>query len=211
MPDNITTKEQLELAFENFSVAILFYERKGYSTLNSALLALLKEARRENGRLLLYLDELTLASLAVRNLFEIYLIFKHVHSDEKALFSWFGQAHKDSKEVKDGFITLMEKKGLDATELREIQKFEDESLDESPFKSKGGFPVKQLAEKYGCLDDYNFIYKLSSKLIHPSSMKVMAYDTLTENTNYLSVVLQTGVYFSQEFSLFLQSVIHENA
>jgi hypothetical protein len=211
MSDKLTTKEQLELAFENYSVAISFYEGKGYSTLNSALLGLLKEAKRENGRLLLSLNELTLASLAVRNLFEIYLIFKHVYSDEKALFSWFGQSHKDSKEVTDGFITLMEKKGLDTAELREIKKFEDESLEQSPFQSKGGFQVRNLAEKYGCLDDYQFIYKLSSKLVHPSSMKVMAYDTLTENTNYLSVVLQTGVYFSQEFSLFLQSVIHENA
>lgn len=132
---NLTPKEQLELASENYSVAVSFFESKDYSTLNSALLGLLKEAQRENCRLLSSLNDLTLASLAVRNLFEIYLIFKHIYSDKKALLSWFGQSHKDSKEVKDGFITLMEKKGLDTTELRKIQKFEDESLEQSPFQS----------------------------------------------------------------------------
>lgn len=211
MAHNLTTKEQLELASENYSIAKCFLESKDYSTLNSALLGLLKEAQRENSRLLSSLDDLTLSSLAIRNLFEIYLVFKHIYSDEKALFSWFGQLHKDSKEVRDGFITLMVKKGLDTTELQEIQKFEDKSLEESQFQSKGAFQVRDLAEKYGCLDDYQFVYKLSSKLVHPSSMKVMVYDTLTENQNFLSIVLNVGVYFSQEFSLFLQSVLSENA
>ena len=175
------------------------------------MIGLLKEAERENNRLLCSLNDLTLASLAVRNLFEIYLIFKHICSDEKALFNWFGQSHKDSKEVKDGFITLMEKKGFDTSELKEIQKFDDESLEQSPFQSKGGFQVRNLAEKYGHLDDYLFIYKLSSKLIHPSSMKVMFYDTLSEDDNYLSTVLHTGDYLSKKFSLLLQSEMDKNA
>ena len=114
---NLTAKEQFDLASENFYVAINFLESKGYSTLNRALLSLLKEAQRENCRLLSSLNDLTLASLAIRNLFEIYHISKHVYSDEKALFSWYGQSHKDSKEVMDGFITLMEKKGFDTTKI----------------------------------------------------------------------------------------------
>ena len=203
--------ESFKLASDNFCVAIEFIENQDYSALNNALLCLLKEAERENNRLLSSLNDVTLTSLAIRNLFEIYLISKHIYNDEKALNNWYGQSHKDSKEVRDGFITLMKKKGLDTTELEEIQKFEDESLKESPFESKGGFQVRNLAEKYGYLDDYQFIYKLSSKIVHPSSMKLMTYDTLNENNNYLSVILYVGVYFSDEFSLFLQSVINENA
>jgi len=206
-----TFNESFKLASDNFCVAIKFIENQDYSALNNALLCLLKEAKRENNRLLSSLNDLTLTCLAIRNLFEIHLISKHIYNDEKALNNWYGQSHKDSKEVRDGFITLMKKKGLDTTELEEIQKFEDESLKESPFESKGGFQVRNLAEKYEYLDDYQFIYKLSSKIVHPSSMKLMAYDTLNENSNYLSVILYVGVYFSDEFSLFLQSVINENA
>jgi hypothetical protein len=211
MSHYLTTKEQFELASDNFSVVINSLRNNQYSTLNHALLGLLEEAQRENSRLLSSLDDLTLTSLSIRNLFEIFLIFKHIYSDEKALLSWWGQSHKDSKEVKVGFITLMEKRGLDTSELLEVQNFEDESLAQSPFHSKGAFQIRNLAEKYGYLDDYQFIYKLSSKLVHPSSMKVMSYDTMTENTNYLSVVLQVGVYFSQEFSVFLQSIMNTNA
>ena len=63
----------------------------------------------------------------------------------------------------------------------------------------------------GYLDDYGFIYKLSSKLVHPSSMKIMAYETINEDKRYMSAILKVGVYFSQEFSLFLQGVVDNDA
>lgn len=202
---------QFEISKKNFLTVRSFLERKEYSTLYSALLNLVSEAERENNRLLQSINDLTLASLAIRNLFELFLISKHIYSDEKGLLNWYGQSHKDSKEVRTGFITLMKQKGLDTTELESIQKFEDDSLAQSPFQSKGSFQIRTLAEKYNYLNDYNFLYKLSSKLVHPSSMKIMSYETLVENQNYLSVVLQVGVFFTQEFSLFLQDVVNEAA
>jgi hypothetical protein len=110
MSQILTTKDQFELASENFRLAISFLEGKGYSTLNRALLSLLSEAERENIRLLSSLKDLTLASLPIRNMFEIYLISKHIYTDEKALFSWCGQLYKDSKEVKDDLSLLWRKK-----------------------------------------------------------------------------------------------------
>lgn len=209
MSKELMYREHFEISSKNFSVVITQLEKRGYSTLNNALLHLFREADRENSRLLTYLNNLTLASLSIRNLFEIYLISKHIHYDEKALLSWCGQAHKDSKDVKDGFIALLIRKGLDTSELEEIQKFEDESLKASPFESKSNFKIRDLAEKYGYLEDYLFIYKLSSKLVHPSSIKIMNYGVLTENANYLNLVCQVGIYFSNEFDMFLQTVLKE--
>lgn len=211
MSKKISTIEHIELTSKNFDVVIKVLSEKEYSILNSALLSLFKEARRELQRLLRSLDDLTWASLSVRNIFEIYLISKHIYSDEKALYGWYGQSHKDSKEVRDGFITLMEKRGLDTSELKEIQAFEDQSLKNSPFESNGSFQIRNLAERYGYLDDYLFVYKLSSKLVHPSSMKIMTYDVLVENINYLSVVLQVGIHFNNKFSDFLQTVVNEKS
>ncbi|EJL6785551.1 hypothetical protein B7489_23740 [Vibrio alginolyticus] len=204
------TKECIELLESNLTVAITHLSNLPYSTQSSAMLGLFREAHRETHRLLASFNDLTFSSLAVRNIFEIYLISKHISSDQKALYSWYGQSHKDSKEVRDGFIKLMEKKGLDTRELKDIQLFEDQALKQSPFESKGAFQVRNLAEKYGYLEDYLFIYKLSSKLIHPSSMKIMSYDILVENSNYQSVVLQVGAYFSNRFSTLLGAVV-ENA
>lgn len=210
MTQELTTKENFELAAENFDVAMKHFEGKSFSTLNGAMVDLLKEASRETHRLLAVLGNLTLVSLSVRNLFELFLISKHIYSDDKALSAWYGQAHKDSKDVKDAFIKLMEKKGLDPADLVAIQEFEDESLAQSPFESKGNFQARDLAEKYGYLDDYKFIYKLSSKLIHPSSMKVMTHSSLSIDSNYLNVILHIGVYFGQKFSLFLKKVLEED-
>lgn len=187
--------------------AIRFLSKKEYSALNSAQVSLFKEAYRELNRLQASLDDLTLVSLSVRNIFEIYLILRHVGADEKALHKWYGQSHKDSKEIRDGFIRLMEKRNLDTAELREMQDFEDRNLAASPFQSEHSFNMKNLSEKYGHLDDYLLVYKLSSKLVHPSSMKVMVYDVLSENTNYLTVVLQMGVHFTHELNDYVVSVV----
>lgn len=209
MSKEIMYIEHFEISSKNFNVVIAQLENRRYSALNNALLHLFREAVRENARLLTSLNNLTLASLSIRNLFEIYLISKHIHSDKKALLSWYGQSHKDSKDVKDGFIALMLRKGLDVSELEEIQKFEDEALKSSTFESKGSFQVREMAEKYGYLEDYLFIYKLSSKLVHPSSIKIMNYEVLTENENYLNIVYQIGIYFSNQFDIFLQAVLKE--
>lgn len=187
--------------------AIIFLSKKEYSALRSAQVSLLKEAHRELSRLQASLNDLTFVSLSVRNIYEVYLILRHVSADKQALHSWYGQSHKDSKDIRDGFIRLMEKKNLDTTELREIQNFEDLNLASSPFQSKGPFNMKDLSEKYGLLDDYLFVYKLSSKLVHPSSMKVMSYDVLSENTNYLNVSLQVGVHFTHKLNDYVVSLV----
>lgn len=211
MPQKVNPREQIEIASNSFEAAIEFLNGKNYSALNNALLSLLREAKRESCRLLSSMEDLTLSSFSVRNLFEIYLVSKHIYSNEQALISWYGQSHKDSKEVRNGAIKLMKNKGLSTVELELIQELEDDSLEQSPFESKGSFQIRQLAEDYGCLDDYQFIYKLSSKLVHPSSMKIMAYDVLTENGNYLGIVHQVGAYFTREFGIFLQAVLNESA
>ena len=210
MEGNVT-KEQFLVISKSIKNAASFLSKKEYSIINIALILLFREAEREITRLLSSLHDLTLVSLSVRNLFEIYLISRHISANEKALYNWHGQSHKDSKDVRDGFIGLMEKKALDASELREIQKFEEKNVAASPFTSKGPFILRDLADKYGYLDDYLFVYKLSSKLVHPSSMKVMAYETLSENANYLNIVLQVGVHFTYELNSFAVKVVEENA
>ncbi len=205
--EGCVAKKHFLLISKSVENAIVFLSKREYSTLSSAQVSLLKEAHRELNRLQASLGDLTFVSLSIRNIYEVYLILMHVGADQKALHSWYGQSHKDSKDIRDGFIRLIEKKNLDATELREIQNFEDRNLASSPFESKGPFNMKDLSEKYGHLDDYLFIYKLSSKLVHPSSMKVMCYDVLSENANYLNVALQVGVHFTHKLNDYVASLV----
>lgn len=199
-------KDNLKLSKSGLESVIEKLSGQNYLKRNNALVHLFKASHREIGELEADMMDLTSCSLHSRNIFELYLIMLHVYSDEKALNSWYGQLHKDSKDIKVGFIELLKKRGMDTSEFEELQRFEDKTLDESDFQSKGGFQIRDLAEKYGYLEDYLFVYKLSSKLIHPTSMKVNIYDVLIENDNYLKVVIQIGVFFSQKVEEFALNV-----
>lgn len=188
--------DKLKISCKNIDEIAHRVSRHEKNMFNQALFPLLKESVREIESLTQKIDHLTSCSLHTRNIFELYLILRHVNEDEKALKNWIGQSHKDSSDINEGFICLCKTNGLDVSELEEVQRFIDKSLEESPFESKGAFQVRNLAEEYGYLDDYMAVYKLCSKLIHPSSMKVNFYEELCENNNYLKIVQQIGVHFS---------------
>lgn len=188
----------MELSKKNISKVIDDLSSKEYAELNNAVLNILKNLVQEISRLIVTIDELEYASLHTRNIFELYLILTHVYSDNEALSRWYGQLHSDSEQIRDGFRKLLVKKGLDTSALDEVKEFEDNALEISPYSSERNFNISNLARIYGYEDDYSFVYKLSSKLVHPSSMKVNFYDILTENNKYLTVIISTAMFFGQK-------------
>lgn len=202
MKVNLNHKDNLKLSKKVVEETIANLGKENYTELNNALIQLLEDSSREISHLYSETDNLISCSLHTRNIFELNLILMHIYSDGKALKNWYGQAYKDSKDIRDGFISLLKRENIDTSKLEEMQEFEEQNIINSPYQSKGGFQIKNLAEKYGYLEDYLFVYKLSSKLLHPTSMKVCDYDVLTENKNYLNVMLQIGVYFSRKIEDF---------
>lgn len=207
MSNEFNQINEIERAAKNIDVAINILGKKQHLALYRALVALLEEARRESQILLQSLDDFTSASLSVRNLFEILLISKHIHSDRQALENWYGQLHRDFKDINDGFIGRAKKSGADTSGAELMQQYVDKSLAQTPFKSVKSFNMRDLAEQYGYLEDYQFVYKLNSKLIHPTAMKVMMHEAIAEGNIYLTIVIHTGVYFWQELSEFLIEVV----
>lgn len=202
----LSPKEDIELSRTNISKIIVSLSEPDFTEKNNAVLNILKNIVRELSRLIASIDELEYASLHTRNIFELYLILTHIYSDKNALDSWYGQLHKDSEQVRNGFRKLLVKKGLDTTSLDEIKDFEDKALENSPYSSERNFSIRSLAVTHGYEDDYDFVYKLSSKLIHPSSMKVNFYDTLTENDKYLTVIITTAMHFGQKAETLAQEI-----
>lgn len=194
--------EKIKLCIENIEKLTPNIVSPNDTLLVQALTPLLQASTREINKLMYEELDLSSLSLCVRNIFELYLILEHICTDERALKNWFGQAHKDFKDVNDGFITLCQNNGLDISELVKVQEFQDDSLDASPFKSKGGFNIRNLAENYGYLDDYKAVHKLCSKLIHPTSMSVNAYNALSKNDVYFKLIFHIGVFFSQRIEKF---------
>lgn len=197
MKIKLSHDDNLKITKKVISSFICDFKNSESSRLKMAIENLFMEIERELDRFILGRTDLTATSIQVRNLFELYLIAKHISTSEKGLNSWFGQMHKDSMDIQNGFIELFSSHNQDVSELEGIKEFTNQSLDDSPYTSKGGFNIKDLADKYGYIKDYSAIHKLCSKLIHPTSIKVNAYNALTENANYLAILEQVGVFFCQ--------------
>lgn len=208
---------KVNLSFdENYSITkqvventILHLAKAEKNEYVEVLLNLLKETIREIRRITKNKSDLSLVSIHVRNIFELFLITKYIFSENKAFKSWMGQLHKDTSDVIDGFITLFDKFGKKIPELVEQKKFIDSTLEESEYSSKDPFNIRDIAIKYNLDEDYGAIHKLCSKFIHPTSMKVNAHQALSANDNYINLLLYVGVFFCQQIEGLCREVCDE--
>jgi len=191
-----TIEQNLEITRSKISE---FLDQAGSQENNTFLIAfcsLMRDACREIEKLNSMPLDLTYVGIGTRNIIELYLISRHIFTDKKWLDNWLGQMHKDTVDIQDGFLTLMNKHGKNTSELEAIHKFCDESLEQSDYESKGQFIMKELAKTYGHDEDYVSVHKLCSKLVHPTSMKINAYEVLTANANYIDTLRYVASYFA---------------
>ncbi|MFA5214696.1 hypothetical protein [Sulfuricurvum sp.] len=203
--------ENLNITKTIIEDCLMHLRNKTYNQLNMALINLLEEILREVERFITGRSDLTLTSLQVRNIFELYLITKHVSTNQEGLNDWYGQMHKDSIDLQNGFMNLFSSHNQDISELHDIQDFINESLANSPFESKREFNIKNLAIDYDYLLDYQAIHKLCSKLIHPSSIKINSFKALLEDDNYLNLLIIFGVFFCQKIEVLCQTIKSEKS
>lgn len=198
--------ENLNISKTIIENCLLHLQNRTYNQLNIALINLLEEILRELERFNTGRTDLTLTSLQVRNIFELYLITKHVSTNQQGLNDWYGQMHKDTIDIQDGFMDLFSSHNQDTTELHEIKDFVNKNLENSPFKSKREFNIKNLATHYDYLLEYQAIHKLCSKLIHPSSIKVNSFKALLEDDSYLNLLVIFGAFFCQKIEVLCQNI-----
>lgn len=206
MDTSLSHLENLNISKIAIEDCLIHFRNKEDNQLNMALINLLEEILRELERFITGRTDLTLTSLQVRNIFELYLITKHISTDQEGLNDWFGQMHKDSIDIQNGFMALFSNHNRDITELQEIQDFTNESLENSPYESKKEFNIKKLAIQYNYLNDHQAIHKLCSKYIHPSSIKINAYKAVSEDNNYLNSLVYIGVFFCQKIEVLCQTI-----
>lgn len=201
--------EKFNISKKIIEDCLIHLQDKELNQLNIALINLLEEVLRELERFINGRTDLTLTSLQVRNIFELYLITKHVSTNQEGLNDWYGQMHKDTIDIQDGFMNLFSNHDQDISELQDIQNFVNENLENSPFESKREFNIKKLATDYNYLLEYQAIHKLCSKLIHPSSIKVNSYNGLVEDENYLNLLVMFGVIFCQKIEVLCLTIKSE--
>lgn len=141
---------------------------------------------------LLNVENNSVVTLASRNIFELYLILLEVNSNEESLNRFYAQLEGDREELNSAFMKKCKAAGYSLSEnaCGVLQRESVTSLFESV--TTRPFNMRNLADVHNYQEDYEFFYKLSSKLIHPSALKVFGIEN--DSPQY-EVVAMAGYHF----------------
>ncbi|PKG84373.1 hypothetical protein CXF85_08600 [Colwellia sp. 75C3] len=153
------------------------------------------------------LDNGSIVTLASRNIFELYLILIEVNQNEHSMKRFFAQLGNDRDELNDAFMNKCEAVGYELSD--NDKNIIQEELDKSPFENieTHCFRMRYLAKTHGYQEDYDFFYKLSSKLIHPSAYKVLG---VVDASPQYEVVAMTGYHFISKATDFAVDFYNKN-
>lgn len=163
-----------------------------------------------NNEILLWLKNLdngSILTLASRNIFELYLILIEVNQNEYSMKRFFAQLGSDRDELNNAFMNKCEAVGYELSD--NDKSIAEEKLDKSPFENieTHSFRMYHLAKAHGYQEDYNFFYKLSSKIIHPSAYKVFGMD---DSSPQYEVVAMIGYHFISKATDFAVDFYNKN-
>lgn len=145
-----------------------------------------------------YPDNTSGLAWVTRNLFETNLTIRHVLTSDSNFSEWLGQALCDEKDFIDGVLSVPTDTRNNAaeTQLRErLAKLQDMAQRHGLEFSKP-FRVSDIAKPLGLLDEYNSLYKLFSKYVHPSSLLVNSWHQQTPDFNWTNIFLTKSQLYS---------------
>ncbi|MGG22252.1 hypothetical protein ED991_02885, partial [Salmonella enterica] len=138
--------------------------------------------------------DITLVALCTRNIFELNIRLRSIVKDENSLNTWMSEMVMDENQILDAISTIANDNHAAELELFENKKRLNNSiLDKHDLKSvKSPETVKSIAEKVGELEEYAALFKLFSKLLHPTSYLINSHSTAgcIDNFNILIVSAQ---------------------
>lgn len=147
------------------------------------------------------LDNGSILTLASRNIFELYLILVEVNQNKYSMKRFFAQLGSDRDELNSAFLNKCESVGYELSE--NDKNIVQEELDKSLFENieTHSFRIHHLAKIHGHQEDYNFFYKLSSKLIHPSAYKVFGVDNASPQYEVVALVGYSFISKATDFAV----------
>lgn len=134
-------------------------------------------------------------AVSLRNLFEIYMLALHLRDSEEAVQQWYGQLLRDVLDIQDGLIALFSKHGIHSPDLDSTREKTIESGERNNVKPIRPFNIKEIAKRFDREEDYNAMYKLCSKLVHPSSVKVNLPAAFDKNDEYIKSLIHVAVHY----------------
>ena len=112
-------------------------------------------------------------ALSTRNVFELNIIYKYTHLSNDNLKEWIGNRIKDETEILDGMLKLSEQPNSSVEEIIQdrINEINKVAQDKNIVVRKQ-INTRVLAEKVGLFSEYEGLFKLYSKFIHPTSFLI---------------------------------------
>jgi hypothetical protein len=117
MSNELLTIEDLQVLKIKITFPVGGFLVDSIEDLDVAVVNISKDLVREVDRLIEHSNDLSIVGLCVRNIFELFLIFIHIKSDENALRDWIGQSHKDITDIQDGLISLLQRSNIESPDL----------------------------------------------------------------------------------------------
>jgi hypothetical protein len=101
-----------------------------------------------------------------------------------------GQAAGDEKAITEGLLGLAQDESRSAVGILRNRLSEiDDICKRHGIDPSRPFQIGNLARDVGCTEDYNALYKLFSKYVHPSSYLVNMPDEVRRNDETLNIFL----------------------
>jgi hypothetical protein len=174
--------------------------RSNWSDVASNLCIYIGGELKEMSRL--YPDSVRGLAWCTRNLFEVNLVVRYVLASEDNLRTWLGQILQDEREWIEGALSFA---GSGNDDLRQKCQHRLTELKRLALKHKLDFSkpfrVPALAKDTGTQEEYDALYKLLSKYVHPSSLWINAWHSQTPDLDWLNVfIARAQVYAGDSIS-----------
>lgn len=146
-------------------------------------------------------SHISVLALATRNLFELNIRVRHVLQSDDQLKRWQGEVIQDKVDYLNSLLTLETSKDNQAAkteiskETARLQKLQEKYN----LPTKKSPPTKNLAVTVGLEKEYDALFKVFSKLVHPTSLLVNDHQTtsLIETIGILQIHAQLYAIDSQ--------------
>lgn len=137
-------------------------------------------------------------ALSTRNIFELNMIYQYTCLSDVNLQEWKGNSVYDEIEIFQGILKLSENPNHESRKI--IQSRIDTlkaTVQNKNIKISKQLNTKNLAEKVGLVNEYEGLFKLYSKFIHPTSYLLNSNPEDINSLQYKNIFLmQLQIYLS---------------
>lgn len=161
-----------------------------------AMLNLLKCSTQYLSVLAISINEhISILALATRSLYELNLQVRLICNDSKNIQTWYSEVITDKIQVLEGILGIQTTSEMSPQRVilrNEIQRLNDLRNKHNLPTIKSPASAGQIAQQLGLADAHKNLYKLFSKIVHPSSYLVNDYSNAAspQTTDILQIHAQ---------------------